>query len=402
METNKTPRTSRRKFLAVCAAGAAVAGASGIYVRSRTKPEMPESVGRLEPGPGAPCPDAPLKPKDIEALGIRRLSDFDRLPWFAKNDAGELLLKPDAGIGPIIDTHAHFGWSFGLSLPIDMTRKCPVQYCYDWDRDQDILFAQDHPNRDEGAVIKRNSLKVFLWTPAPNKTHTAANLSAEMDRMNYRNIVLLPLEIPHQSRHAEETFKAAESDSRFVPLGAIHPKSWGPEKIAALEGQLKRGIKGVKFHPEMQNIAPDDPDMMKLCEWCQANKLLVYAHVGYTGHEPGFMRKKSEPKRFERPLEAFPELRFVFAHTGVRCIDETLEVARKYDDRVWLDVSGRSAANITYIFQRYDTEKIMYASDWPFMALPVMVARGLVATKPCPQLREGFFSGNAKKLFELA
>ena len=401
MKTKRLQTSTRRRFLKLCGAGVVVAGLSAVYLRSRKTPDLPESIGRLQPNADAPCPEAPLNPKNIEDLGIRRMSELDRLPWFKKDDAGNLCLRPDAGIRPIIDTHSHLGWAYGLARSVDMTRTCKVQYFYDYERDQDVLFTQDHPTSAEGSSITREGIQVFFRTPARNRTHTAANLSLEMDRMNYRNIVLLPIEIPRQSRHAHDTFQAATLDSRFIAFGAIYPKPWGPEKVAQLEAQRKTGIKGIKYHPEMQLIAPDDPNMMKLFEWCQANNLLVYAHVGYTGREPGFMKKKSEPRLFEKPLQAFPKLRFVFAHTGVRLIDETLEVARKYEDRVWLDISGRSASNIAYILQRYDTEKIMYASDWPFMPLAIMVARGLVATEACPQLRERFFSGNAARLLGL-
>lgn len=401
METESPKKGSRRTFLKWGAAAAVVAGGSATYISCRRKPELPESIGRLAPSPGAPCPDAPLKPRHIEELGIRRMSELDRLPWFEKNEAGELRLRADAGTGPIIDTHAHLGWAFGLGRPVDMTHTCDVQYFYDYERDQDVLFTQDHPNPDEASTITRENLQVLVRTPWRNRTNTAANLSLEMNRMNYRNIVLLPVEIPYQARHAHDTLEAARLDSRFIAFGAIYPKPWGPDKLERLETQRKTGIKGIKYHPEMQMIAPDNPHMMQLFEWCEAHDLIVYSHVGYTGREPGFMKKKSEPRLFETPLQAFPKLRFVFAHTGVRLMDETLEVARKYEDRVWLDISGRSASNIAYILQRYDTEKIMYASDWPFMPLAIMVARGLVGTESCPQLRERFFSGNALRLLGL-
>ncbi|HOZ45675.1 MAG TPA: amidohydrolase family protein [Candidatus Hydrogenedentes bacterium] len=403
MPSENPKKRGRRTFLKVCGAGAVVAGLSVVYIRTRKGPEVPkESMGALEPSPNAPCPEAALRPPHIEDLGIRRMSELDRLPWFVTNEAGDLCLRPDAGIGPIIDTHSHVGWAYGLARSVDMTRTCKVQYFYDYEREQDLLFTQDHPTPEEGKAVTREGIQVFLRTPERNRTNTAANLSLEMDRLNYRNIVLLPIEIPHQARHAHDTLEAAKLDSRFIGFGAIHPTPWGPEKIAQLESQRELGIKGIKYHPEMQLIAPDHPDMMSLCEWCQANHLIVYAHVGYTGREPGFMRSKSEPRLFEKPLQAFPSLRIVLAHTGVRLMDETLEVARKYEDQVWLDISGRSASNITYILQRYDTEKIMYASDWPFMPLAVMVARGLVATEACPQLRDRFFRGNAARLLELA
>lgn len=402
MDTESPKKNSRRRFLKLGGAGAVVAGASALWLHTRAKPDLPESMGRLDVYPGAPCPDAPLKPAHIEELGIRRMSELDRLPWFEKDEAGELRLRADAGVGPIIDTHAHLGWAYGLGRSVDMTRTCKVQYFYDYERDQDVLFTQDHPTAKEASMMTRENIHLFVRTPARNRTNTAANLSREMDRMNYRNIVLLPIEIPYQARHAHDTLEGAKLDPRFIAFGAIYPIPWGPEKIKSLEEQRQAGIKGIKFHPEMQIVKPDNPDMMRLFEWCEANDLIAYCHVGYTGREPDFMKKRSDPRKFEKALQAFPKLRFVFAHTGVRLMDETLEVARKYDDQVWLDISGRSAANIAYILQRYDSEKIMYASDWPFMPLAIMVARGLVATESCPGLRDRFFSGNAARLLGLA
>lgn len=396
-------RMRRRTFLILCGAGAAAGGVAVMgYRRSHPKPELAESIGNVDPLPNAPFPNDPLIPKDFEELGIRRMSELVRLPWFTNDEAGQLCLRPEAGIGPVIDPHAHLGWAFGLGKSVDMTRPGKVEYFYDYERDQDVLFTQNHPTSKEAKSITNENLKLYIKTPARNQSQSAVNLSAEMDRMNYRNIVLLPIAVPKHPRHVHDTLRTGPMDPRFVAFGAIYPKPWGPDKLAQLEAQKKSGIIGVKYHPEFQMIAPDNPDMMKLFEWCEANNIIAYSHVGYTGHEPGFMKRKSVPDRFIKALQAFPKLRLVFAHTGVRLMDETLEVARKFEDQVWLDISGRSAANIAYIFQRYNTEKIMYASDWPFMPLAVMMARGLVATERCPNLREKFFRANAARLLNLA
>jgi uncharacterized protein len=394
-------RIARRTFLAVCGGGV-VAGVAANHYLSRKAPELALSIGRVPADANSFAANASAQ-KEIEDLGIRHLSEFEKLPWFEKDDTGQFRLKKDAGIGPIVDTHSHVGWAFGLGHSVDMTRTGKVEYFYDYEREQDVLFTQTHPTNEEAAQMSHEDIALFLKTPKRNRTQTAANLVAEMDRMNYRNVALLPIAIPHQSRHATDTLSAVKMDARFVPFGAIYPKPWGPKKIAELERQVKEhAIKGIKYHPVFQLLAPDDPAMMKLFEWCEAHDMLVYAHTGYTGKEPGFMREKSELKRFVKPLESFPKLRIVFAHTGIRRVDDALEVARKFEDRVWVDISGQAAPAITYILQRYDTEKVMFGSDWPFYPLAVMIARGLVATQSCPNLRAGFFGGNAKRLLALA
>jgi len=360
----------------------------------------PFSKGRVEPLAAQGCvPEEPAA-EALEDLGIRRLSELDRLPWFEKDDAGVLRLREGAGVAPVIDVHAHLGWSMGFGQPVDMTRRADVQYFYDFRREQDVLYEQDHPTEAEAASIARESLQAALRTPERNCSHTAANLSAELDRMAFESIVLLPLELAGMNgRHAKNTLEAAALDERFVPFGAVHPAPWGPPKADALQGQVDaHAIQGVKLHPVFQYVAPEGRDTLGLFEWCEANDVLVLSHAGYTGREPQAMRAMGEPERFVEALRAFPKLRIVFAHTGIRRIDETLAVARQFEDQVWVDLAGQPAPNMKYILQRYSTEKILFGSDWPFFPLSVMLARTLVATEGCPKVRDNVLRHNARRL----
>ncbi len=339
--------------------------------------------------------------KSFAALRIQYMSELDRLPWFEKNAQNELVLRTDMGLPPIFDCHVHLGWRYGLGLPINMQRRSEVQYFYNYETPQDVLFAQGHPTSAEGRSITWEMLTTLLWTPERNRSQTAANLSAEMDRMQCRNACLLPIEIPFFSHHARDTMQAAPLDDRFIPFAAIYPYPWGEDKIAFLEWQFEQGAMALKYHPEFQFMAPDNKHAMALFEWCAANNVLVLAHVGYTGSELPFMKYTAEPERYVKALHAFPNLRMIFAHTGIRRRDAALAVARMFEDQVWLGVSGQPAYAIRDIFKRYDKEKILFGSDWPFHPLPVMIARALVGTEEMPAVREGFFLNNALNLLKM-
>lgn len=394
-------RVGRRAFMKKAGLGVAATALFSNGLRAAPMEPLATSMGGIEPRvPDAECTVQDYVFSDVAELGIRRMSELYRLPWFERRERGEIWLREDAGIVPVVDVHAHVGWAQGLGRDINMTRRSSVQYFYDYEQEQDFLFEQEHPTPAEGASITREILWTPLSTPRRNRSQTAANLCAEMERMGYENIVLLPIEIPVFSRHARDTLEACKSDARFIPFGAIHPFPWGRKKEKALERQVAEyGIRGIKFHPEFQFIAPDDRHAMYLFEWCEAHNLPVLVHVGYTGTELKFMRDMAEPARYEKMLAAFPRLRVILAHTGVRLIDETLALARRYENQCWLDFSGQPAPSIAYILERYDTQKVMYASDWPFMPLPVMLARTLVATEGCPTLREDVLHHNAVRFF---
>jgi hypothetical protein len=323
------------------------------------------------------------------------MSDLDRLPWFEKNEAGRLRLRADSGVPPVLDVHAHVGWSNGLGSPIDYAARPAVQYLYNYEVDQDVLDEDKHPFEAERKQLTKEMALAIVVRVHSATTHTSANLIDESERFNYRHICLLPIQGPVTSRHAEDTLRASAYDKRLIPFAGVHPWPWGPKKIATLQSLLDRGCRALKFHPEFQFIAPDNPHAMKLFAWCEAHDVPVLAHAGYTGVEPAWLRRKSEPERFRPMLRAFPKLRVLLAHTGLSRWEATLEVANEFADHVWIDVSGQPVPHIRAILDRFDRARICYGSDWPFYPLAVALARPLRATEHCPEVRPNLFYNNA-------
>jgi hypothetical protein len=333
---------------------------------------------------------------------IRRMSELDRLPWFEKDQAGRLRLRADAGVPKILDIHSHVASSAGFARDIDYGSRPPLVYFYDYERDQDVLNEDVHPHPDEAVTIGKE-IRWLLFKQGPiGATHTAANFADEMDRFNYAHACLLPIEGPIASRHAELTVRAAKLDPRFIAFAAVHPYRWGPRQETRLEELVRRGTPALKYHPEFQFIAPDNPDTMKMFEWCAGHDLPVLAHCGYTGAEPDWLRRKAEPERFRKALEAFPNLRLLLAHTGLSRWRATLDFVKEFDGRVWLDISGQPVPSMKTILREYARERICYGSDWPFYPLAVALARTLAATEDCPDYRPDLLHDNASRFLKMA
>jgi uncharacterized protein len=336
----------------------------------------------------------------MELPSVRRRADLGKLPWFERVGAREHRLRPEAGVPAIVDIHAHVGWSYGISKRIDMQARPAVRYFYDYDFDQDVLNDDSvHPTPEETALITRESMWALARVGASSVTHTVGNLAEEMELMGYRHCCLLPIEGPFSRAHSSQTLAAARLDRRLIPFAAVHPWPWTAGKEKRLAYLKDQGARALKFHPEFQFIAPDNPHALRLFAWCEANGLPVLAHVGYKGVEPGWMRRKAEPERFRAVLEAFPKLKLLLAHTGITRYEAVLALAREFPEQVWLDVAGQDVPIMRHIFRHYAHERILYGSDWPFYPLDVMVARALVATEGDEELRMRLLQGNAAAFY---
>lgn len=389
----------RRKFIKL--AGGALAAAALVEVGARTgvRPFKGFSVKKPDADTHALLGDLP---ENLHDRAILRMSELDRLPWFKKNEAGNLQLAAGVDLPRIIDCHTHVGWSQGVGGDIDMAKRCPVSYFFDHESPQDFLHVQMHPTAAESRRLSRETTWTLVHTPRRNKTHTAANLLAEMERFNHDRAVLLPVEIPVRSRHMEQTERAAKLDDRLIPFAAIHPWPWSDAKIERLTKLLKTTARGLKFHPVFQFVAPDAPEAMALFEWCAANKVVVLSHTGFTGREPAFMRALSEPERFKKPLKTFPDLKIVFAHTGSRArFQEAFAVAKEHQDQVWLEFTGQPVPNINKVLDEYDPQKLLYGTDWPYYPLSVSLARFMVATSGRERLRPAILRDNFLRLMNM-
>lgn len=340
---------------------------------------------------------------NFSELDIRCMDDLLKLPWFDKNEAGKIRFKPGADVPPVYDNHSHLGWSYLFGGVIDhMKDDLPLRYYYDFEKPtpEHLLDEQGHPTAAEAKLIENDIYVIMFRCPPVSRTQTVPHLQREMDLFDVRGIAIAPIEIPIRSRHARQTLAACEiaGDKRLIPYAGIHPQTPNPEKCIA--AQIKRGAKGLKFHPEFQFVAPDHPKAMRIFAACEKLKLPVLCHSGCTGKEPGFMQKLAAMERYDIVFKTFPELQFVLGHAGIKYNDEAVAYANKYP-QVWLDLAGQTTPQIRNILKRADNDRILYGSDWPFYPMAVTLARTLVALEDFPQSRLKVMYSNMERLLDL-
>lgn len=146
----------------------------------------------------------------------------------------------------------------------------------------------------------------------------------------------------------------------FVGLGAWH------QDIEDIEGELddieRRGLRGIKLHPDFQEFRIDDPKLMPFYRAAHRRGMPILFHTGDK------RKDFSSPRRLARLLDRLPELCCVAAHLGGYT---EWDAAREclQGPNVYVDTSssiafiGRDEA-LESIYQ-FGTDRVMFGTDFP-------------------------------------
>jgi predicted TIM-barrel fold metal-dependent hydrolase len=142
-------------------------------------------------------------------------------------------------------------------------------------------------------------------------------------------------------------------------FGTLHPGQEDPEaEIGRFAGL---GLKGVKFHHDMQRINIDDREMMDIYALLEG-KFPVVFHAG--DYRYGY----SHPSRLAKVLDSFPKLTAVAAHFGGWSVfDLALEYFQQrfcyFDISSSLPFLGKKRAR--ELIRAYGAERFLFGSDYP-------------------------------------
>ncbi len=135
-------------------------------------------------------------------------------------------------------------------------------------------------------------------------THTPPNLVREMDEMGITRSVLLPIDFPVLSHNAETALDVASESDRIVGFGSVHP--WSRGLARKLDAQIALGARGVKVHPAVQCVRPDDPRAIRLYRLCGERGIPVLWHCGPVGIAPRLGEYLTQVRFYEKPIARVP------------------------------------------------------------------------------------------------
>src|SRR5262245_19642930 len=140
---------------------------------------------------------------------------------------------------------------------------------------------------------------------------------------------------------------AAANPDVLIPFASVDP---GKGRVAVHEARRlirDHGVRGFKFHPNVQAFFPNDRSVYPLYEVIAEAGLPALFHTGHSGIGSGLpggggiRLKYSNPMHVDDVAVDFPELPIVLAHPSFPWQDEAISVAL-HKQQVYLDLSGWS------------------------------------------------------------
>lgn len=168
---------------------------------------------------------------------------------------------------------------------------------------------------------------------------------------------------------------ARKNSDVLIPFASIDPHK-GKLAVREAKEMVQAGVKGFKFHPNIQRFYPNDTEFYPFYEVIQEAGLIALFHSGTTGIGAGMpggggvKLKYSNPMYVDDVAADFPDLDIILAHPSFPWQDEALAIA-VHKPNVYIDLSGWAPKYFPENLIRYTNtqlrHKMLFGSDFPLL-----------------------------------
>jgi uncharacterized protein len=200
---------------------------------------------------------------------------------------------------------------------------------------------------------------------------------------------------------------AAANDDVLIPFASVDPHR--PNAVAEVERLVgDHGVRGFKFHPNIQAFFPNDRAVYPMYEAIEAAGVPALFHSGHSGIGTGLPGGGGIRLKYSNPMcddvaVDFPGLKIVLAHPSFPWQDEAISVAL-HKQQVYIDLSGWSPKYFPPQLVRYANtqlrDRVLFGSDFP-MITPDRWLADFEQAGFKDEVRPLILKGNAIRLLEL-
>jgi predicted TIM-barrel fold metal-dependent hydrolase len=227
-----------------------------------------------------------------------------------------------------------------------------------------------------------------------DQTGTVDMLLQKGQAAGVTHYVLLPVAMnPNGVRHVNEfVVDQVKEHPEFYGFGTVHPDM--EDMPGELDYIRAEGLLGVKLHPDMQEMFPDDERLFPLYERLREWGMPLFVHCG-DEH-----RDFSHPRHLRRLIDRFPGLTVIAAHLGGWSKwDEAVKYLAHTD--CYLDISScmmfLPPERVVDYIHAFGVERILFGTDFPIWDV-VGEVRNLMALPLTDEEKEQIFFRNAQRI----
>ena len=163
----------------------------------------------------------------------------------------------------------------------------------------------------------------------------------------------------------------------LIPFASVDPHRAERASTEARRLIRDHGVRGFKFHPNVQAFFPNDRAFYPLYEAIEEAGLPALFHTGHSGHRHRAARAAAGSGSSTRTRctsttspSTSPTLKIVLAHPSFPWQDEAISVAL-HKQQVYIDLSGWSPKYFPPQLVRYANtqlrDRVLFGSDYPLI-----------------------------------
>lgn len=226
------------------------------------------------------------------------------------------------------------------------------------------VFPDEIAERAITGII-RESQAIYGIERSVSFDATVKSLKADMQRTDVDISVVLPIATKPTQHKSINRFAETITEGNIISFASLHPYDENVSEI--LHGIKAAGFKGIKLHPDYQNVFVDDERMIKLVK--EAGELGLYSLL-HAGEDLGIRAPfHCTAERLRTFLNGVDENYIILAHMGGFNIWDGVE---EYfiNSPAYFDTAVVSRfMNIEQyrrIIDKHGADKILFGSDAPW------------------------------------
>lgn len=226
-----------------------------------------------------------------------------------------------------------------------------------------IIDVHTHVFPDDVAPRAREALIV----PGRHTAHYDATLAGLLSHMTAHGIDCswtMPVATKPSQVETINQFAASQPRDRITPFGGIHPDT--PDAYAVLSQFPKLGLRGMKIHPDYQEVSPNDRRMQPIYDAAIDFDLIVLFHAG---EDVGPKSRFGTPQVYAEILDEYPRMKAILAHFGgYRMWDEVEEhlIGRDVHLDTAYTLGDLPADRFAELASRHGWNRVMFGTDGPW------------------------------------